>query len=171
MKEKYCAQKATTKNRVDAAGNQILFKLTFLEWSTWWDATGQIGNRGRKKGQFVMARFDDLGHYEIGNIFCSTQRANVQFASTRPMSEETKQKLRKPKSEETKQKMRKPKSSDHKAKLQKNLDNVRIKKKVVTPDREFESAAAAARYYNVSGGAIWWRCKQITGQFKDWIVK
>ena len=89
----------------------------------------------------------------------------------KPKSEETKQKLRKPKSEETKQKMRKPKSSDHKAKLQKNLDNVRIKKKVVTPDREFESAAAAARYYNVSGGAIWWRCKQITGQFKDWIVK
>lgn len=77
-KLKYRHQKYGCKNRLDKDGNKIEFKLTFDEWWDWWQATGHYHERGRKKGQYVMARLNDVGHYELGNIFCCTHSENVK---------------------------------------------------------------------------------------------
>jgi hypothetical protein len=44
----------------------IVWKLTFLEWRKVWGR--RIIKRGRRKGQYVMARFGDVGAYEVGNV-------------------------------------------------------------------------------------------------------
>lgn len=46
----------------------IPFLLTFEEWSALWVESGKWEQRGRLKGQYVMARFGDQGAYEVGNV-------------------------------------------------------------------------------------------------------
>jgi len=46
----------------------IEFLLTFEEWWDIWQASGKWDQRGRHRGQYVMARFGDQGAYEAGNI-------------------------------------------------------------------------------------------------------
>jgi hypothetical protein len=69
IKSKYHAHKANTRKRFDKNGNQIEFRLTFEEWYDIWIKSGHWDNRGRKQGQYVMSRKNDIGNYEIGNVF------------------------------------------------------------------------------------------------------
>ncbi|MFM0554796.1 hypothetical protein P0D69_28070 [Paraburkholderia sediminicola] len=69
-----------TNGRKDAAGIPIEFRLTFEQWWDWWQATGHYHERGPKKGQYVMGRINDIGHYEIGNIVCITGAQNSRDA-------------------------------------------------------------------------------------------
>lgn len=55
-------------HRMDAARREIPFLLSFEEWLTIWQDSGHIEERGCHKGQYVMARYGDLGPYEIGNV-------------------------------------------------------------------------------------------------------
>jgi hypothetical protein len=51
-----------------ARGRGIEWKFTFLEWKKIWEESGHWHERGRKHGQYVMARYDDIGPYESDNV-------------------------------------------------------------------------------------------------------
>lgn len=92
--KKYLEQKKAAKRR------KIDFNLTFEEWYNWWQQTGHYNERGSKKGQYCMCRKNDIGAYEIGNIYCDLTSNNSRVAHKgKILTEETKQKMRKPKSE------------------------------------------------------------------------
>ncbi|MEZ0602940.1 hypothetical protein ACAX43_12415 [Paraburkholderia sp. IW21] len=76
---KYNAQKGTVSNgkRVDLNGNEIKFKLTFEEWFQVWIDSGKWEQRGTKRGQYCMSRYNDLGDYEIGNVFIQLHSENI----------------------------------------------------------------------------------------------
>jgi len=65
---------ADHKWRAYSAG--IPFLLTIEEWYDWWIATGHWHERGRGKDKYCMARFNDEGPYQIGNIKCITNAEN-----------------------------------------------------------------------------------------------
>jgi hypothetical protein len=69
-KQKYSMQKTSAEKR------GIAWQFTFDEWFNWWQATGHWDNRGCKKGQYVMARFEDKGPYAINNVFCCSVEQN-----------------------------------------------------------------------------------------------
>lgn len=64
------------KNRVDKLGNPIKMLLTFDEWLDIWLSSGHWHERGNKRGQYVMSRYNDIGHYEIGNVEIKTGTDN-----------------------------------------------------------------------------------------------
>lgn len=78
----YSIQKNGCKDRKDANGNKIEMLLTFGEWLKIWIDSGHYKERGRGKGQYVMSRKDDLGHYEVGNVFINTTESNSIFANS-----------------------------------------------------------------------------------------
>ena len=57
------------KNQENSAKNRgIEWSLTLPQWWGIWERSGKYELRGRGKGKYVMARIEDLGGYEIGNI-------------------------------------------------------------------------------------------------------
>src|SRR5215472_6042820 len=54
--------------RADAKRRGIAFSFTFEEWLAVWQQSGKWAERGHRKGQYVMARFGDIGPYAIGNV-------------------------------------------------------------------------------------------------------
>jgi hypothetical protein len=62
--------------RTHANIRNIDWNLTFEEWYSWWIATGKYHLRGCRKGQYVMARYNDSGPYSLDNIFCSSVEQN-----------------------------------------------------------------------------------------------
>src|SRR5215467_8930606 len=56
----------------------IPFHFTPLGWAIWWKVElARIGGeRGRKRGQYVMARFQYRGAYELGNVRAITHADN-----------------------------------------------------------------------------------------------
>ena len=73
----YSQQRKNCGKRKDKNGNPILFKLTFEEWLNIWLESGHYDQRGRCKDSYVMSRYNDLGHYEVGNVIISTHRRNA----------------------------------------------------------------------------------------------
>ena len=67
--------------RLDRAGNPIEMRLTFVEWLNVWLESGHWHERGVRKGQYVMSRIGDLGHYELGNVFIQTCSQNSRDAN------------------------------------------------------------------------------------------
>jgi len=74
-KTAYNSQKGHAKRR------GVDFKLTFEEWFDWWQSTGHYQERGRKKDCYVMARHNDSGAYELGNIYCCTVQENARTSN------------------------------------------------------------------------------------------
>jgi hypothetical protein len=72
---------AFAKQKQHAKLRGIPFLLTFEEWSAIWHESGKFADRGRCKGQYVMARFGDRGGYEIGNVYIITHSQNVSDGS------------------------------------------------------------------------------------------
>ncbi len=52
----------------------VEFNLTFEEWLEWWG--DDIKLRGVKRNCLQMCRYDDVGPYELGNIYKATQDEN-----------------------------------------------------------------------------------------------
>lgn len=46
----------------------IPFLLTFSEWLDIWEESGHLAVRGRRRGQYAMARYGDKGPYAVGNV-------------------------------------------------------------------------------------------------------
>lgn len=60
----------------------IPFLLTFEEWCKIWLDSGQYYNKGTKRGQYVMSRFNDIGPYSINNVKIQTVGENTKEAFT-----------------------------------------------------------------------------------------
>lgn len=76
-KKKYQGQAGHCCGRIDQLGNPIEMRLTFEQWIDIWLLSGHWHERGRGKGQYVMSRFNDIGHYEIGNVEIKTHSDNI----------------------------------------------------------------------------------------------
>ena len=61
-----------------AKGRNIPFDLTFEEWWSIWQDSGKWEQRGRKRGQYVMSRFNDIGPYAKDNVEIKTQEDNFR---------------------------------------------------------------------------------------------
>ena len=68
----YIQQKSNAKRR------GIPFLLTFEDWWAIWQASGKWEQRGKLAGQYVMARYGDVGPYASGNVRICTSGANQQ---------------------------------------------------------------------------------------------
>jgi hypothetical protein len=68
------------KSKANARG--IDFELTFEEWWNIWEQSGKWEQRGCRKGQYVMSRYNDSGSYIIGNVFIQEHSKNVSEAQT-----------------------------------------------------------------------------------------
>lgn len=55
-------------------------RLTFEEWFDIWWTSGYWFKRGRGVGTYCMSRYNDLGDYEIGNVFIQTNEQNTRDA-------------------------------------------------------------------------------------------
>ena len=78
--EQFYSQRASAIRRVDCQGNAIRFNLTFDEWLKIWKDSGHWEQRGVYKGQYCMSRYNDLGNYEIGNVFIQPIQQNTKDA-------------------------------------------------------------------------------------------
>lgn len=54
----------------------IAFTLTLREWLDVWNTSGKWAERGRGHG-YCMARIDDAGAYEMGNVYITTGAENA----------------------------------------------------------------------------------------------
>jgi hypothetical protein len=79
-KSKYRDHKNYSRGRIDINGNPILFLLTFEEWIDIWMISGKWHLRGRKSDEYCMARNNDIGHYEVGNVKIITNEENLSEA-------------------------------------------------------------------------------------------
>ena len=100
LREPYQQQKRNAKRR------GIPFLLTFNEWIAIWETSGKLDYRGRKSGQYVMARPGDTGAYEQGNVKIIT---HIENTSEWPRTEAYRRKISallsgRPRTEETRQK-------------------------------------------------------------------
>ena len=71
-KAKFSTHKAGAKSR------NIPFNFTFDEWLKFWINSGHWEERGNKKGQYVMSRKNDIGPYEIGNVYIQLSEQNLK---------------------------------------------------------------------------------------------
>lgn len=46
----------------------IGFNLTFEEWWSIWSESGKYSRCGTRRADYHMARFGDIGNYEVGNV-------------------------------------------------------------------------------------------------------
>ena len=79
-KKQFYWQRCGSYDRLDANGKQILWKLSFDEWLSIWIESKKYSQRGSKKGQYCMSRFNDLGDYELGNVFIQEHSNNISQA-------------------------------------------------------------------------------------------
>jgi hypothetical protein len=79
------ADDAAWQSQKDSARRRgIAFCFTFEEWRAWWRQNlPPDAARGRRRGQYVMARRGDQGAYEASNVVCVTTKQNAaMIAST-----------------------------------------------------------------------------------------
>lgn len=76
-KHKYNRQKNSAVRRKDRNGNPIEFRLTFEQWWKFWQESGVYHLRGCGKKSYCMGRYNDIGHYELGNIYVCTNAENA----------------------------------------------------------------------------------------------
>ena len=74
LHKKHCIE----KQRLDRNGQLIEMRLSFEEWCKVWLDSGKWELRGNKKGQYCMSRVEDIGHYEVGNVFIQLASDNVR---------------------------------------------------------------------------------------------
>ncbi len=79
----YKLQSYCNTRRRDRNGTPIEMRFTFEEWLQFWLDSGHWDERGAKKGQYCMARINDLGHYEKGNVEIKLSSANAGEATSR----------------------------------------------------------------------------------------
>jgi len=72
MRRKYISKIASTRGRVDKNGQPIEMRISYEEWCQLWNDFGVLPG-----APYVLSRKDDIGHYEIGNVFI---QHNIQNA-------------------------------------------------------------------------------------------
>jgi hypothetical protein len=67
-------------HRNGAKARGIDFNLTYDQWQDIWNQSGHWEERGNKRGQYCMSRYNDQGPYEIGNVFIQRHTDNIREA-------------------------------------------------------------------------------------------
>lgn len=70
-KDKHRSKISSTRGRKDKIGNDILMKLTLDEFIKLYEDAGVL-----PMSPYVLSRVNDIGHYEVGNVFVSTNNQN-----------------------------------------------------------------------------------------------
>jgi len=156
----YKAQKSNARTR------GIPFMLTFEQWMAIWIESGKLDQRGRGAQKFCMCRNNDVGPYEIGNVFIGTGRENVRDGNLGKFdSEETKLKkslamrgIPHPWSVGDKNPMHRP---EVKAKMSAKIGGANHYKAigVTTPQGFFATAKEAAKELDIKKSTVEWRAK------------
>ncbi len=134
-------------------------KLSFEQWLKVWVDSGKWYERGRKKGQYCMCRRNDVGHYEIGNVYIDLASINSSTAPVYPRTDSSKELIRqrylgKSRPKEVFEKGRQ-------TKIQRGLYRAVVSD---IDGMRFESVAEAARYYKLDPSTVSARCrKEIKG--------
>lgn len=74
---RYAVHKATAKRR------GVGFNLTFEQWNNWWLSQGVDKNldKGQKTANTLcMCRHNDIGAYELSNIYVDTLSNNIKLS-------------------------------------------------------------------------------------------
>jgi len=79
-KKRFYWQRCGSYDRLDVYGNKIEWHLTFDEWYKIWIDSGKYHLRGPGKDQYCMSRINDIGNYEVGNVFIQKSSDNVSQA-------------------------------------------------------------------------------------------
>lgn len=71
-----------TTTRLDKLGNRIEFRMSLSEWLDLWLSSDAWRTRLAKRNgsTAVISRINDIGHYEIGNVFIQSSGKNVADA-------------------------------------------------------------------------------------------
>lgn len=80
LKNDYCSQRSSCNSKLDKNKNKVEMRLTFIEWLDIWVKSGKIHQRGKKIGEYCMARRNDIGHYEHGNVDIILSSENSRMA-------------------------------------------------------------------------------------------
>jgi hypothetical protein len=78
----YTIHRNGCRNRLDRNDDQVLFLMSFKDWSQMWLAKDAAGvsywsNRGNQNASdYVISRLNDIGHYEVGNVVIQTNAEN-----------------------------------------------------------------------------------------------
>src|SRR5262245_12641508 len=72
--EHFNRQRRTAKQR------GISWELDFWSWLKIWEASGHLEERGRRRGQFQMCRFEDIGPYASSNVRIDRMETNASEA-------------------------------------------------------------------------------------------
>jgi hypothetical protein len=64
------------RQRAQAKWRGIPWQLEYWEWLQIWDDSGRFQERGTGRGQWVMARFGDVGPYASGNVRITRAETN-----------------------------------------------------------------------------------------------
>ena len=70
--KKYKEKQRSTIGRIDKNGDPIEFRLTFEQFSSLWKDAGLVPGY-----PYVISRKNDIGHYEIGNVFIQHNIQNI----------------------------------------------------------------------------------------------
>jgi hypothetical protein len=169
LKAAYNVQKNNAKRR------GIPFRLTFKEWVSWWKATGKLEQRGRGKDGWVMARKNDEGAYEIGNIVCVPGPQNVSEGNVgREVSESARQRIAAAQRNMEHPWVRGDLNPMHRpeCKAAISAQNSGHKhyaaKKCVTPHGAFGSASDAAKALGLTNSCVERRCTNPKPRWADW---
>lgn len=84
------------QHKRDAKKRCVVFSLTFFDWVIIWVSSGHFHERGVKRGQYVMARFNDVGPYSVENveiILCEQNHADGNIGKPRPKNAEYRKKI------------------------------------------------------------------------------
>ena len=78
LRGKYKQKISSTRGRIDKNGDSIEMLLTYEEWKHLWTDFGRLPGY-----PYVVSRKDDIGHYEINNVFIQHCMENSTQAAGR----------------------------------------------------------------------------------------
>lgn len=139
----YNSQRQTSKRR------GVEFLLSFDEWVGWWESTGKMHLRGKRRGCYQMCRLGDVGPYSIDNIYCGSVSENSALPTKgKPRPKEFNKK--------TGDSLRgKQRSVEHR----RNHAFSQLGKRYMTPCGIFYTAQECSEATGVKAPTVMWRCK------------
>ena len=76
--EDYNRHVSNCRGKRDRNGDLVEMRMSYHEWSAVWIASGHAKDRGRGVGKYCMSRIDDIGHYEVDNVFIQSHSGNTR---------------------------------------------------------------------------------------------
>jgi hypothetical protein len=152
-------------HKSNASKRGIAFLFTFEEWCNWWIETGKWEQRGVGKDKYCMCRFNDIGAYELGNVYCATNSKNLSDANKdKPKSTKTKQKMSETATGKKHEWSKGSRNVMHKPEVKLKFSNATKgskhykSKTVISPFGIFGSTTEASKELEIPAVTIQWRC-------------